>query len=65
MRKLYICPTCNKQFEDEETIVKHSLRCWKEHNPNHKSKPAPCKGNITERQVNEETLKFFASFRKD
>lgn len=62
---MYICPICNKLFENEETIIKHSLRCWKEHNLNHKSKPAPCKGNITKRQVNDNVLSFFTSFKKD
>ena len=62
---MYICPTCNKKFEDVEIITKHSLQCWREHNPNHKSKSAPCKGNTTERQVTKDVLSFFASFRKD
>ena len=62
---MYICPTCHKGFKDKEVIAKHSLQCWREHNPNHISKPAPCKGNITERQINEDVLNFFASFRKD
>lgn len=62
---MYICPICRKGFEDKELIAKHSLRCWRIHNPNHESKPAPCKGNITERQMNEDVSNFFASFRKD
>ena len=62
---MYICPTCNKSFKDTEIIVKHSLQCWREHNPNHESKPAPCKGNVTEWQMDENVLNFFNSFRKD
>lgn len=62
---MYICPTCNQVFEDAEIIAKHSLRCWREHNPNHQPTPAPCKGNTTQRQVNENILNFFTSFRKD
>ena len=62
---MYICPTCHQTYKNAEDVAKHSLRCWREHNPNHKSAPAPCKGNITKRQVNEDTLKFFSSFRKE
>ena len=62
---MYICPTCKQQFEDAEIIAKHSLRCWREHNPNHQSNPAPCKGNVTKREINNDVLEFFASFRKD
>ena len=62
---MYICPTCNKAYQNSEDVVKHSLSCWRAHNPNHQSKPAPCKGNITERQMNEEVANFFTSFRKD
>ena len=49
---MYICPICNEKFETEELITKHSLRCWREHNPNYKSQPAPCKGNITKQEIN-------------
>ena len=62
---MYICPTCNRLFKDPEIIAKHSLQCWREHNPNHQSKPAPCKGNVTERHVNEDVLNFFSTYRKD
>lgn len=61
---MYICPTCNKRFKTEETITKHSLQCWREHNPNHQSKPAPCKGNITKQEINEDVAHFFSSFKK-
>ena len=61
---MYICPICNKSFENEEAIAKHSLKCWREKNPYHKSKPAPRSESITERKVNEEILDFFSSFQK-
>ena len=64
MMKMYICPICNEKFETEETITKHSLRCWREHNPNHKSKPAPCKGNTTKQEMNKDVINFFSSFKK-
>lgn len=38
---MYICPTCCKEFEKEEVLVKHFLKCWKDKNPNHQSKSAP------------------------
>lgn len=62
---MYICPTCNRAFDTEEIITKHSLQCWREYNPNHISKPAPCKGNTTKREINEDVTNFFISFRKD
>ena len=60
---MYICPICNKGFQSKEFITTHSLQCWREHNPNHKSKPAPCKV-MTEREVSEDVTNFFASFGK-
>lgn len=65
MRKMYICPTCKNVFKDEKTVVKHSLKCWRERNPNHKSQPAPYQENVVKYQMNEEISNFFASFRKE
>ena len=62
---MYVCPTCNNLFKNEESITKHFLKCWRIHNPECKSQPAPCKGNITKREVNEDVANFFASFRKE
>ena len=56
---MYICPTCNKQFDTEELITKHSLKCWREHNPNHKSKSAPHSEDIVHREINDDVLNFF------
>lgn len=61
---MYICPTCNKGYKNPEDVAKHSLQCWREHNSNHVSKPAPCKGNTTEREVDEDIGNFFASFNQ-
>jgi len=61
---MYICPICNRQFDNSEQIAKHSLPCWKEHNPNHQSKPAPRSEDIVERKVNDDVLNFFASLQK-
>jgi len=61
---MYICPTCNRGFKTTEIIAKHSLQCWREHNPNHVAKPAPCKGNTTEREVSEDIKNFFTLFNQ-
>lgn len=62
---MYVCPTCNQGFTLEAGLVKHFLRCWKEHNPNHKSKEAPRSEDVVTRQVNAATVDFFASFKGD
>lgn len=59
---MYICPTCNKQFNNADDIAKHSLKCWKEHNPNHKSKSAPHSEDIIEHKMNDDIFKFFEGF---
>ena len=61
---MYICPTCGEKFVDKEKIAKHSLRCWKEHNPNHVSTPAPRSEDVVTREVNSEIIDFFASLQK-
>ena len=60
---MYICPICNQSFQTEELITKHSLRCWRAHNPNQKSKPAP-RTIVTNQEMNEDVANFFASFEK-
>lgn len=61
---MYICPICNKGFEKEESIAKHSLQCWRANNPNHKSKPAPHQCNTVKQEMSEDVADFFASFKK-
>lgn len=61
---MYICPTCNKQFDTAEKVAKHSLKCWKEHNPNHISKPAPHSDNIINRQMDNNILNFFEGLQQ-
>lgn len=56
---MYICPTCNRQFKNAETIAKHSLGCWREYNPNHRSKEAPHSENIIQREIDDNVLAFF------
>ena len=59
---IYICPTCNKEFNIEEEVIKHFLKCWKEQNPHHKSKPAPRSEDISINEVSDDILNFFNSF---
>ena len=60
---MYICPTCGNTFTTEEMITRHFLKCWRKHNPNHKSKPAPCKGNTTQREMNDDVANFFTQLK--
>ena len=58
---MYICPTCNRSFEDPEKIAKHFLPCWKEHNPNHMTKHVPQGETKNTREMNDEIFDFFSS----
>jgi len=60
---MYICPICNRGYKNPDDVAKHSLQCWREHNPNHESKHAPCK-TTTEREVSEDVVNFFALFNQ-
>ena len=60
---MYICPTCNKAYELEDDLIKHYLQCWKSKNPNHKSKAAPRSEDINTREVNDNIMSFFNSFK--
>ena len=62
---MYICPSCNAEFSTEDAIVKHYLKCWKDRNPCHKSKPAPRSEDINTRTINNDMAVFFSSFQKD
>lgn len=56
---MYICPTCNKEFNTESAIQKHFLSCWKEQHPYHKSKSAPHSEDVVTREVNDDVINFF------
>ena len=56
---MYICPICKKEFNTKESISAHSLKCWREHNPNHKSKPALHSDDIMTTQMDSSILNFF------
>ena len=61
---MYICPTCCKEFEKEEVLTKHFLKCWKEQHPYHQSKDAPRGVDITTREVDNDIADFFNSLRE-
>lgn len=61
---MYICPICNRKFKNTDDVAKHSLKCWKEKNPNHKSKAAPRSEDIVERSINSDIQSFFSSFQE-
>lgn len=56
---MYICPTCEKEFNTEEMIRKHFLSCWREIHPYHKSKSAPRSKDIVTREVSNDIANFF------
>ena len=60
---MYICPTCGKQFENDTSLTRHFLACWKERHPNHKPYPAPRSEDIKTSETNEEVVNFFNSFK--
>ena len=62
---MYICPECGKKFDKEEKIQKHFLSCWKENHSYHKSKSAPQSEDIETREVNNDIMSFFNSFKEN
>lgn len=60
---MYICPTCNRKFETENILTKHFASCWKEEHPFHVSKSAPRSEDINTRQVTDDIMNFFDSFK--
>lgn len=60
---MFFCPTCQKEFIEEEKLVKHMSKCWREKNPSHKSKPAPRSEDIVSKQINDDIIAFFNSFK--
>ena len=61
---IYICPTCGKEFDVEEKITSHFLKCWKEQHPYHKSKSAPHSANRETKEVSNDILDFFNSLER-
>lgn len=61
---MYICPTCNREFIEEDKLTKHFLSCWKQKNPNHKPKPAPRSEDIVTRKADADVFSFFNAFQE-
>lgn len=61
---MFICPTCNKKCATKEEIKKHSMACWRKANPHYKSKSAPQGETITTKEVDNDILNFFNSFKR-
>lgn len=61
---MYICPVCNKEYQTEEAVAKCFLQCWKENNPEHKSKNAPRTEDRVERQCTQEIENFFKDLQE-
>lgn len=61
---MYICSTCQKGFKTKENLQKHFLNCWKEQHPYHKSKLAPQGENIETREITDDIMSFFNSFKE-
>lgn len=59
---MWVCPTCQKTFESAEQVAEHSLKCWREQNPYHISKPAPHSEDIVTKTINDDMKVFFAKF---
>lgn len=62
---MFFCPTCQKEFMEEEKLVKHMSKCWREKNPSHKSKPAPRGEDCVTRKMSNDAQDFFNSFIKE
>ena len=60
---MYICPVCGALHKEEQSLVKHISRCWKERNPHLRSKPAPRSEDINTREISSEMEDFFNSFK--
>lgn len=58
---MYFCSCCGKPYEEEEKLVQHFSKCWKEKNPYHQSKEAPRGVDIETREVNSDIADFFRS----
>jgi len=60
---LFVCPTCEKEFNTEQGIQKHFLSCWKDKHPYHQSKSAPRSKDIVTREVSDDVMNFFNSLK--
>lgn len=61
---MFICPTCGREFYEENLIQKHFLSCWKEKNPCHQSTSVPQNESVV-REMNDDVVSFFKSFKQE
>ena len=61
---MYICPICKKEYAKEELVVKCFSKCYKLAHPYHQSTPAPQSEDIIIREVSNEIMNFFNSFKE-
>ena len=61
---MYICPICKREFNSKELVSKHYLKCWNENHLYHQAKFAPRSKDISTREINDDVLNFFNSFKK-
>lgn len=60
---MYVCPVCGKEYDNEDAVVKCYMKCWRENNSVHHSKPAPKSEDISTREINADVATFFNSFK--
>ena len=56
---MFICPTCQAEYNNEDLMRLHFLSCWKEKHPYHKSKSAPHSDDIVTKEVSNDIMDFF------
>ena len=61
---MYVCPICNKKYDNEEAVAKCYLKCWREKRFAHRSKSAPKSEDITTREAPADVMAFFNSFQE-
>lgn len=61
---MFICPVCGKEYQTDTAVAKCFLKCWRETNPNHKSKEAPHSDDVVTRQCTADVANFFAQFEE-
>ena len=62
---MFICPVCYKKFDTEPKIQSHFLRCWKEEHPYHKGSSLEPSASIETREINDDIMNFFNSFKEN
>ena len=53
----------NRALLEASDITKHFMKCWKDNNPHHKSKPAPRSADVNVSTANDDIIQFFNSLK--